>query len=93
MKEVTIEKGTTYDELTDEQVAVIDGINDMISEMRTMVDILTESIEYNDPTLGGYKPAWITGFQYTITTDTSKFYRMQEHLNNLYNTYEKVVIY
>lgn len=93
MTKITIEKGTTYDELTDEQGVVIDGIHEMIAEMRTMIDILEETIDYNDPRLGNFISEKPVGYLYNITTDTSKFHRLQKRVNDLYNSYDKVVIH
>jgi hypothetical protein len=87
---VTIEKGTTYADLTDEQGVVIDGIHDMIRELQELIDTMQETIDYNDPLLGHKDPA---GYIYNITTDTSKFYRLQERVNNLYNSYGKAVMH
>ena len=88
---ITIEQGTTYDELTDVQGVVIDGIHEMIAEMRTMIHILEEAIDYNDPRLSDFVAELPVGYFYSITTDTSKFHRLQKRVNDLYNSYDKVV--
>ena len=45
MKEVTIESGTTYDKLTDEQTEVLDGVRNIIDGLQEMIDILREATE------------------------------------------------
>lgn len=93
MKEVTIEKGTTYDELTDEQQELLDGIQIMINEMKDVEACLREATDYNDPRLGGFVPSFPAGFRYTITADMDKFRVMKERIDNLYDAFTKAVSY
>lgn len=90
---VKIEKETKYDELTDEQYELLDGIRSMIDEMKDVAAALNEAIEYNDPRLGGFKPAFPAGFRYTITADMTKFRMLKERIDNLFDAYTKAVNY
>jgi len=90
---VTIEKGTTYDKLTDEQGVVIDGIRDMINRMQEMIDILEEAIDYNDPRLSDFVPSLPAGYFYNPTVDIKKFYALRKRVENMTDSYDKVVSY
>ena len=93
MKEVTIEKGTTYAELTDEQGVVIDGVLQMIDALQEMIDTFEETIDYNEPTLNGHAPSLPEGYLYTTTTDLSKFIKLKKRISDLHEAYDKVVKY
>jgi len=98
MKEVTIEKGTTYDELTDEQMEVLDGIRNIIDGLQEMIDILGEATDYNDPRLGGFVPSLPAGFRYNLTVDTDRFRTLVKRVENMTGVgsetaYDKVVSY
>jgi hypothetical protein len=82
-----IEKGTKYDELTKEQYELLDDIQSMIAEMKDVVAIMNETIEYNDPTLGGFVPSQPAGFCYTITADMDKFRMLKKQIDNLCSDY------
>ena len=90
---VTIEKGTTYAELTDEQGVVIDGILQMIDALQEMIDTFEETIDYNEPTLNGHAPSLPEGYLYTVTTDPSKFMKFHKRIRDLHKAYDKVVLY
>ena len=90
---VTIEKGTTYAELTDEQGVVIDGILQMIDGLQEMIDTFEEIIDYNEPTLRGHAPSLPQGYRSTITTDLSKFIKLKKRIHDLHEAYDKVVLY
>ena len=51
---VTIEKGTRYAELTDEQGVVVDTIHNMISELEDLLPTLKEVIDYDVYKCDGY---------------------------------------
>ena len=93
MEEMTIEKETTYDELTKEQYELLDGIRSMIGEMKDVAASLNEAIEYNDPRLGGFVPSQPAGFRYTITADMDKFRMLKQRIDNLWSDYSRTVSY
>ena len=98
MKEVTIESGTTYDKLTDEQTEVLDGVRNIIDGLQEMIDILREATEYNDPRLGGFIPSLPAGFRYDLTVDMDRFRTLVARVENMTGVgsttaYDKVVKY
>lgn len=93
-----IEKETTYDELTAEQIEVLDGIRKMVRDLQEMIDILGEATDYNDPRLGGFVPSQPAGFRYTITVDMDRFRTLMKRVENMTGitsttSYDKVVTY
>jgi hypothetical protein len=90
---VTIEKETKYEELTDEQYELLDGIRSMINEMNDVAAAFNEAIEYNDPILGGFVPSQPAGFRYTITADMDKFRMLKKRIDNLWDDYARTVSY
>jgi len=92
--EVTIEKETKYDELTDEQYELLDGIRSMIKEMNDVAAGFKESIEYNDPS-GGFVSSHPhpTGFRYTIKADMDKFRMLKKRIDNLWDDFARTVSY
>lgn len=90
---VTIEKETKYDELTDEQHELLQGIRKMINEMNDVAAAFNEAIEYNDPRLGGFVPSRPAGFCYTITADMDKFRMLKKRIDNLWDDYARTVSY
>jgi hypothetical protein len=90
---VTIKKETKYEELTDEQYELLDGIRSMINEMNDVAAGFNEAIEYNDPNLGGFVPSQPAGFRYTITADMDKFRMLKKRIDNLWDDYARTVSY
>jgi hypothetical protein len=86
-----IEKGTKYDELTTEQYELLDGLRSMIDEMKEVMALMNEGIEYNDPTLGGFVPSQPAGFFYTITADMDKFRMLKKRIDNLWSDYSNTL--
>ncbi len=98
MTKITIEKGTTHDELTAEQIEVLDGIRKIVRDLQTMTDILGEATDYNDPRLGGFVPSLPAGFQYNLTVDMDRFRTLMMRVENMTGitsttSYDKVVEY
>jgi len=93
--EVTIEKETKYDELTDEQYELLDGIRSMIKEMNDVAAGFNEAIEYNDPRLSGFVSLHPhpTGFRYTIKADMDKFRMLKKRIDNLWDDFARTVSY
>tara|TARA_R100001440_G_scaffold71133_1_gene93954 strand:+ start:357 stop:629 length:273 start_codon:yes stop_codon:yes gene_type:complete len=78
---VTIEKGTTYADLTDEQGVVVDTINQMIWELeKDLLPILKEVIDYDDPRLQHTDDE---GYRYTIEGDTVALGKMLKQVKDL----------
>ena len=90
---IEIEKGMTYDELSDEQYELLDAMRIMIDEMKDVAASINEAIEYNDPRLGGFVPSQPAGFRYTITADMDKFRMLKQRIDNLWSDYSRTVSY
>ena len=89
---ITIERGTQWKELTDEQQTVIDTIHLMIHELEDVLPAMREAFEYNDPTLGGFHPPTMkAGYRYDITIDDVQLYKIHHKLRRLFDTYTKAV--
>ena len=86
---VTIERGTTYSELTDEQGVVVDTIDYMISELEDLLPTLKEVIDYNDPR--ALIPGATEGYCYTIEGDPSSLGKILEQIKFLYGRLQKAV--
>ena len=98
MTKITIEQGTTYDELTAEQLDVLDGIRKMVRDLKEMIDIFGEATDYNDPRLGGFVPSLPAGFRYDLTVDMDRFRTLVARVENMTGVgsttaYDKVVKY
>ena len=98
MTKITIEQGTTYDELTAEQLEVLDGIQKIVRDLQEMNDILEEATDYNDPTLGGFVPSLPAGYRYNLTVDMDRFRTLMKRVENMTGvtsttSYDKVVSY
>ena len=78
---VTIERGTKYNELTDEQGVVIDTIHYMIGELEDLLPTLKEVIDYDDPRLQHTDDE---GYRSTIEGDTVALNKMLSQIKNLY---------
>jgi|TARA_B100000085_G_C18538995_1_gene511168 hypothetical protein len=78
---VTIEKGTTYSELTDEQGVVVDTIHYMIGELEDLLPTLKEVIDYDDPRL---QHTSHEGYCSTIEGDPVALGKMLSQIKNLY---------
>lgn len=78
---VTIEKGTTYYELSDEQDVVINTIRYMISELEDLLPTLKEIIDYDDPRL---QHTDHEGYRSTIEGDTVALGKMLKQVKDLY---------
>jgi|TARA_A100000172_G_scaffold80516_1_gene70307 hypothetical protein len=79
---VTIEKGTKYRELTDEQGVVVDTIHSMIYELEELLPTLKEVIDYNDPRT--MIPGATEGYCSTIEGDPYVLGKMLKQIKNLY---------
>jgi len=80
---VTIEKGTTHSELTDEQGVVVDTIQKMIWELEDdLLPSLKEVIDYNDPRT--MIPGATEGYCSTIEADTVALGKMLKQVKDLY---------
>ena len=80
---VTIEKGTTYAELTDEQGVVVDTINKIIWELEDdLLPSLKEVIDYNDPRT--MIPGATAGYCSTIEGDPVALGKMLKQVKDLY---------
>tara|TARA_R100001510_G_C7646792_1_gene204103 strand:+ start:1749 stop:2021 length:273 start_codon:yes stop_codon:yes gene_type:complete len=78
---VTIEKGTKFKELTDEQGVVVDTINQMIWELeKDLLPTLEEIIDYDDPRLQHTDDE---GYRYTIEGDTVALGKMLKEVKDL----------
>ena len=79
---VTIEKGTKYRELTDEQGMVVDTISRMIWELEDdLLPILKEVIDYDDPRS---RRTDNEGYCSTIEGDTVALGKMLKQVKDLY---------
>lgn len=79
---VTIEKGTTYYELTDEQGVVVEHIKRMIWELEEdLLPTLKEIIDYDDPRLQHTDDE---GYRSTIEGDTVALGKMLKQVKDLY---------
>tara|TARA_R100000234_G_scaffold88428_1_gene56836 strand:+ start:207 stop:476 length:270 start_codon:yes stop_codon:yes gene_type:complete len=78
---VTIEKGTKYSELTDEQGVVVETIRRMIRELEDLLPTLKEVIDYDDPRL---QHTDNEGYCSTIEGDTVALGKMLKEVKDLY---------
>ena len=60
---ITIEAGTQYDEMTDEQKELHEEIKSLIYHLETLSGMWSEVTEYNNPKFGNYKRERPAGFQ------------------------------
>lgn len=86
---VTIERGTKYDELTDEQGVVVDTIRYMIDELEDLLPTLEEVIDYNDPRT--MIPGATEGYCSTIECDPTALGKMLKQVKGLYARLHSVV--
>jgi predicted transcriptional regulator len=79
---VTIEKGTTYYELSDEQELMVDTINRMIWELEDdLLPSLKEVIDYDDPRR---QHTDHEGYRSTIEGDMVALGKMLKEVKDLY---------
>lgn len=86
---VTIEKGTAYADLTDEQGVVVDTVRYMIDELEDLLATLEEVIDYNDPRT--MIPGATEGYCSTIESDPTALGKMFKQVKNLHARLHSVV--
>ena len=88
MTKITIERGTKYSELTDEQGVVVDTINHIIGELEELLPTLKEVIDYDDPRL---RHTDEEGYCSTIEGDTIALGKMLKQVKGLYTRLQAAV--
>lgn len=80
---ITIEAGTQYDEMTDEQKELHEEIKSLIYHLETLSGMWSEVTEYNNPKFGNYKRERPAGFQYDVKADIGEVRWMSKHADKM----------